>query len=72
MRAKMVVQTVTDNGYSDIIKLNAVFGGSSNSEDNTFAKATPSASLEMQIDNPLLKGTIKPGQKFYLDFTLAE
>lgn len=72
MRAKMVISTVTDNGYSDIIKLNAVYGGDKNSEDNTFARATPNASLEMQIDNPELKGKFKPGQKYYLDFTLAE
>ena len=41
-------------------------------EDNTFALFTPGANLEMHITNPVLMGLIKPGQKFYLDFTLAE
>lgn len=40
-------------------------------EDNTFAKFSPSASLEIFIANPALHGRFKPGQKFYVDFTAA-
>lgn len=40
-------------------------------EDNTFAKFTPSASLDMQIANPDLFGKFKPGDTFYVDFTPA-
>jgi len=70
----MQVQTVTDNGYSDVVKLTAVMGGpnAKDAEDNSYAKATPSASLEMHIDNPKVRGQMKPGQKFYVDFTPAE
>lgn len=72
MRARFSVQQVTDNGYSDIVTMGAVYCGDKNSEDNTFAKATPNGKLEITIDNPELRGKIKPGQKFYLDFTPAE
>lgn len=65
-RAKLTVSEVTDNGYSDRVKFNAKY--SDNPEDNSYSKATPTASLEMQIDNPLLRGQIKPGQQFYVDF----
>ena len=67
MRAKLTVQEVTDNGYSDRVKFSAIYTGSP--EDNSYAKATPCASAEFQIDNPALRGQIKPGQKFYVDFT---
>lgn len=40
-------------------------------EDNTFARYTPSASLEMTITNPALLGKFRKGQVFYLDFTEA-
>jgi len=68
----MQVSQVTDNGYSDIVKLNAVYSGDKNSEDNSYSKATPSATLEMQIDNPAVRGQMKPGQKYYVDFTPTE
>lgn len=40
-------------------------------EDNTFAKFTPSASLDIQIANPALIGKFEVGQTFYVDFTPA-
>lgn len=70
MRAKLTVQEVTDNGYSDRVKFTAQY--SQTPEDNSYAKATPSADLSMQIDNPSLRGQLKPGQKFYVDFTPVE
>lgn len=69
MRAKFRIQSVTNNGYSDIVKFGAVYGGSSNPEDNSFSKATPNATCEMTIDNPDLRGKYVPGQVFYVDFT---
>jgi hypothetical protein len=71
MRAKLVVNNVVLSDYSDTLELQAVYGGDKNSEDNTFSKATPSASMKIQIDNPELRGQFKPGQKFYVDFTPA-
>lgn len=71
-RAKFKVDSVEANEYSDIVKFSAVYGGDKNSEDNTFSKATPSASCTMQVTNEAVRGQFKPGQKFYVDFTPAE
>lgn len=72
MRAKFQIQSVTLNGYSEVVKFSAVYGGSTNAEDNSFSEATPSASCEMTISNKALHGQFKPGQKFYVDFTPTE
>lgn len=76
MRAKMQVQSVESFSGADSIKMapvcgNVPFGPEGQSEDNTFARYTPSGSLQLSITNPELIGKIKPGQKFYLDFTEA-
>lgn len=79
MRAKMQVQEVTtETEYEgcESVKLSAVcssapYGANGENEDNTFARYTPFATLEIQIKNPDLIGKFKPGQKFYLDFTEA-
>ncbi|HEV8383759.1 MAG TPA: hypothetical protein VGQ11_02725 [Candidatus Acidoferrales bacterium] len=71
MRAKLVIESVTKTTYSEELKFHAVYGGSTNSEDNTFSEATPSATLTMQITNKELHGKFKPGQVFYVDFTPA-
>lgn len=39
------------------------------SEDNSFARWTPSGSLSMQVNNPALHGQFKIGDQYYLDFT---
>ncbi|QXE85960.1 hypothetical protein KP003_16595 [Geomonas nitrogeniifigens] len=60
---------------SEIVKMYPVcgqFGKDGESEDNTYARWSPSGSFELQITNPDLVGKIKPGQKFYIDFTEAE
>jgi len=36
---------------------------------HTFARFTPSASLQICIANPALFGEFEPGQKYYVDFT---
>ncbi len=41
-------------------------------EDNTFAKFSPSVSLDITIANPALFGKFKAGEKFYVDFTPIE
>ncbi len=41
------------------------------SEDNSFAKWTPTGNLEMSITNPALIGQFKVGEKYYLNFTPA-
>ena len=84
MRAKMAVESVLSSGYwdgktyvkVDKLTLKAVcpdrFGAKGESEDNTFARYTPQGDLTLTVNNPDLVDKIKPGQKFYLDFTLAE
>jgi len=76
MRAKMQVQAVYPAyGETEIVKMYPVcgqFDSEGNSEDNTYARYTPSGSIELQINNPVLAGKIQAGQKFYVDFTLAE
>jgi hypothetical protein len=71
MRAKMQIQSVTKvmGNWAEVIKFSAVYGGSTNDEDNSFAKTTPSATLEMNIANKELHGVFQPGDTFYVDFT---
>jgi len=76
MRAKMKVMAVT-SAYegAEILMMYPVCGQldqDGNSEDNTYARYTPSGSLELTINNPDLRGKIEPGQTFYVDFTLVE
>jgi hypothetical protein len=42
------------------------------SEDNTYARWTPSARLTMTVLNPALFGQYKVGEKYYSDFSKAE
>lgn len=77
MRAKMKVSSIRVTEYGETIEASPVcgdgaFGPKGESEDNTYARFTPSGSLSLTINNPDLIGMIKPGQKFYMDFTLAE
>lgn len=77
VRAKMQVQTVIPPsaqlyGQSEIVEMTAVYGGSTNAEDNTYARATPTGSLKLTIDNPNAQGVYKPGQKCYIDITVID
>ncbi len=76
MRAKFVVRKVETFEQSENITFAAVsskpFDKDGNSEDNSFARWTPNGSLTMTITNPNLRGTIKEGENYYLDFTKSE
>ena len=69
MRAKMRVTAIAKTNYSEIVEFQAVYGGSTNAEDNSFASATPSGSIKLQIDNKALHGVYQPDDTFYVDFT---
>lgn len=70
MRAKMQIQSVLKtSAFYEVLKLSAVYGGATNDEDNSFAKTTPSANLDMTIANKELLGVYQPGDTFYVDFT---
>ncbi len=73
MTAKLRIDSIETNEWSDNLKMSAVCGNTKDGkdEDNTFSQATPSASLTLCISNPDLRGKFKPGQKFYVDFREA-
>jgi hypothetical protein len=71
VRAKMVVGEVTKvswNPEARKVKLHAQY--SSTPEDNSYAKATPTGSIEMQVDNPPVAKFFEEnlGKAFYVDF----
>lgn len=76
MRAKFKVTKVETTGDEfQQVTMMAVsdqpFDRDGHSDDNSFARWTPSGELKMSITNPKLLGVLKEGQKFYLDFTEA-
>lgn len=40
-------------------------------ENNTYAKFSPSAVLQLTVANPTLLGKFSEGEEYYLDFTKA-
>lgn len=72
MRAKMKVQSVTQFGSSEQLKLCAVgnspYPDDGSDEDNTYAKFSPQADLTITIANPALIGKFAPGETYYVDF----
>lgn len=75
MRAKLVIsEVISFETKIERLKLRAVsradgYPEDGSDENNTFAKFSPEANLEIAITNPDLVGTFKPGESFYLDFT---
>jgi hypothetical protein len=51
---------------------NSAYPEDGSDEDNTFARYTPSASLEIAIMNPALFDQFAVGDTFYVDFTRVE
>jgi len=77
MRAKMRVSAIKVwNDQQEDVSMMAVtgkdpFGPDGESEDNSYARWTPSGTLTLSITNPALRGSFHEGQTFYLDFTEA-
>lgn len=74
MRAKMVINTITQYQGGEALEMSAVSRSSAypedgSDEDNTYSKFTPSATVKINIANPALAGQFKVGEKFYVDFT---
>jgi hypothetical protein len=64
---------VTENCWSaesKIYRFHAVYDQGLAEEDRSFAKATPSGTLEIQVDNP--NAQFELGAFYYLDFTPVE
>lgn len=77
MRAKLQIASVTKHSAEcEQLKFHGVaaksYPADGSDEDNTFAKFSPSVSLDITIMNPALVGQFEPGQRFYVDFTSAE
>lgn len=73
MRAKLTLYSVCSYGNnSATVVFNTVYDCNNKPEDNSYAEFTPSAELKMEVSNPALLAKLKPGQKFYVDFTLIE
>lgn len=76
MRAKLKLISVEAFTGCEKLKFNAVckpsYDGDGADEDNTYAKFSPNASLEIMVTNPALLDTFKPGEVYYVDFTQAE
>ena len=77
MRAKMRISNISCNGNIEELTMNAVskstgYPEDGSDEDNTYAKWTPTATLNISITNPNLHKQFKVGQKFYVDFIEAE
>lgn len=77
MRAKMRITTIQKfEDQTERLQMTAVcaseFGEDGSDENNTYAKYTPSADLDIYIANPALVGQFEEGEEYYLDFTKAE
>lgn len=77
MRAKLKLTLVSSSENAEVLKFIAVgksgdYPEDGSDDDNTYAKFSPQASLDITIANPNLIGKFKPGEKYYVDFSLAE
>ena len=52
--------------YQQNIRLAAVYD-TANAEDVSFSDSTPSGELRIFVTNPIVVGTFKPGDSYYLD-----
>lgn len=72
MRCKMQLTHVTETVWgvpgTKTLKFNAQYDDSI-PEDRRFAKATPSAELTMQVNNPAAIALLTLGDSYYVDFS---
>ena len=71
MRVESVARSMAADGVtveSESVKLCAVYG-KEGTENAQWSKWTPSASLSIQINNPLAIGKVFKGGEYYCDFT---
>lgn len=69
VRAKFVVQSITEYQHGGKKITLAPQYDQSIPEDKRFCKATPSGEFWMQIDNPAAAEQLKLGKAFYIDLT---
>lgn len=75
MRAKMKLVSITVGQGSEKLSFQAVAASSypedGSDENNTYARWSPSASVDLTVMNPALHGKFKPGEEYYVDFIPA-
>ena len=74
VRGKFAVSKVTNHSATSTyveVELGAVYGGSTNAEDNSYSAATPSGKITMTLTNPDAVAKLPIGGVFYVDFTPA-
>lgn len=72
IRAKFQVESVSRTYWGAfMVKLSARYDESI-PEDQKFSEATPSASVEMHVENPKAQEEFALGRIFYVDFTPAD
>lgn len=57
--------------YNQNVRLAASYDPT-NSEDVSFASATPSGTVSIYVSNPAVIGTFRPGKNYYLDLIPCE
>lgn len=78
MRAKLKLHHIQkhEGSPNETLHFHAVAAGSypadGSDENNTFARFSPSAMLQLQVANPALIGAFETGQSYYVDFTPAD
>ncbi len=71
--SKYVNPTNPQGSYeTGLVILDAQYDPKNVPEDVNFAKATPSARVEMRIDNPAALAEFTLGREFYVDFNPVE
>lgn len=71
VRSKMKLTSITSHAWSPnakTLKFSAQYDPDI-PEDQRFQKATPTASIEIQIDNPAAVDKFELGQDYYVDFS---
>jgi len=71
-RVKFMVQSITDYGGDALSVSFAAIYDPTIPEDANFTKWTPTGSITMSITNRDVIARLKPGVKFYVDFTQVE
>ncbi len=73
VRGKFTVSEIKRNMWNkDAAEVTLTAQYSTNPEDQTYASATPSATITMLVNNPSAVEKLPLGKAFYVDFTAIE
>ena len=68
IKARFLCHEVAKGREYERVKLHAVYSSNPEAPNHTWSKATPTGSLEMQINNPAAFGAFVPGVEYDLTF----